>query len=375
MAGLANGLSGNRIDGLLPHMPGESPRHGLRSRNRLSVTNLPDLGRSRGVTSALPMTRSVPDIRDLPESPLPGPKDTFTVRDIPPESMALDHTCIDSTNKPTHGWRWLPHHLNQEGIWQRIREEAKTDAEEEPTLASVLHSTVLVHRSLHKTMAFILANKLSTPTLLGTHLMRLIQDAYEEEPDIIDACCADMQAVYDRDPACDKYSQCMLYFKGFQAVQSHRIANWLWKKGRKPLALAIQSRVAEVFDVDIHPGAEIGRGVMIDHATGVVIGETAVVKDNVSMLHQVTLGGSGTGIGKRHPTIGHGVLLGAGVSVLGPLIVGDATKVGAGTVVVESLPSHAVAVGVPARIVKRDKSCNPCTEMDQCSDFTLDFQI
>lgn len=128
----------------------------------------------------------------------------------------------------------------------------------------------------------------------------------------MDAAIADMLAVKDRDPACEKYSQCMLYFKGYQALQCHRVAHWLWKQGRQPMAFALQSRCSELFHVDIHPGAVVGRGVMLDHATGVVIGETAVVGDNVSMLHHVTLGGSGTGRGTRHPTIGHGVLLGAG---------------------------------------------------------------
>jgi len=184
-----------------------------------------------------------------------------------------------------------------------------------------------------------------------------------------------MQAVIDRDPACEKYTQCMLYFKGFQAVQSQRLAHWLYNKGRKALAIALQSRISEAFHVDIHPAAVIGRGFMLDHATGVVIGETAVIKDNVSMLHHVTLGGSGTGKGKRHPTINHGVLLGAGVSILGPVIVGRGSKIGAGAVVVHDLPAHCVAVGVPAKVIKRDTRCEPCDSMDQCGDFVLNYQI
>lgn len=184
-----------------------------------------------------------------------------------------------------------------------------------------------------------------------------------------------MQAVLDRDPACDKYTQCMLYFKGFQAVQSQRIAHWLWNQQRRALAIALQSRISEVFHVDIHPAAIIGRGIMIDHATGVVIGETAEIKDNVSMLHHVTIGGSGTGTGKRHPTIGNGVLLGAGTSILGPVTIGCGSKIGAGAVVVHSLPRHCVAVGVPARVIKQNTSCEPCNSMDQCGDFVPDFQI
>eukprot|EP00210_Caulerpa_lentillifera_P000710 g687.t1 len=293
---------------------------------------------------------------------------TSTSTEIPESSPCHEH-------HPSRGWKWLPRHLTMDQLWQRIREEAAIDAEAEVTLASFLHSSVLVHSSINKTMSFILANKLASPTLLGTHLMKLIQDAYDDQPLILDACCADMQAVCERDPACDKYTQCMLYFKGFQAVQSYRVAHWLWNKGRKPLALALQSRISEVFHVDIHPAAVIGRGTFIDHATGVVIGETAVIHDNVSMLHHVTLGGSGTGSGKRHPTIGNGVLLGAGVSILGPVTVGCGTKVGAGAVVVQDLPTHCVAVGVPARVIKRDCVCEPCTSMDQCGDFVLNYQI
>lgn len=184
-----------------------------------------------------------------------------------------------------------------------------------------------------------------------------------------------MQSVIDRDPACEKYTQCILYFKGFQAVQSQRIAHWLWKKGRKALALALQSRISEVFHVDIHPAAVLGRGIFVDHATGVVIGETAVIRDNVSMLHHVTLGGSGTGKGQRHPTIGHGVLLGAGVTILGPVSIGCGTKIGAGAVVVQDLPTHCVAVGVPAKVIKRDCIGEPCSDMDQCQDFILNYQI
>jgi serine O-acetyltransferase len=167
----------------------------------------------------------------------------------------------------------------------------------------------------------------------------------------------------------------MLHFKGFQAVQCYRITNFLWNQGRQSLAVAISVRVSELFAVDIHPAATIGRGVMLDHATGIVIGETAVVGDNVSMLHHVSLGGSGIGRSVRHPTIGHGVLLGAGVAVLGPVKVGAGCKVGAGSVVVADLPDHVVAVGVPARIVKRGLRQEPVRDMDSCADFILDYVI
>lgn len=282
--------------------------------------------------------------------------------------------CEDEEH-PSNGWKPLPHHLSKAQLWERIRQEAQADAASEPTLASNLYSTVLAHDSIEKTLAFLLGNKLSNMTLLPTQLMTLIKDVYEDDPDIVHAALADLQAVFDRDPACDKYTQAMLYFKGYQAVQSHRVAHWLWKKGRKALALALQSRISEVFHVDIHPGARLGRGILLDHATGVVIGETAVLGDNVSMLHHVTLGGSGTGTGQRHPTIGHGVLIGAGANILGPVSIGAGSKIGAGSVVVSDLPCHCVAVGVPARIVKTNILSEPVKDMDQCCDFIFDYVI
>ncbi|KXZ46071.1 hypothetical protein GPECTOR_47g346 [Gonium pectorale] len=298
-----------------------------------------------------------------------------TVTSYATDRSSAIETAPDEEYHPSQGWRPQPHHLTKEQLWQRVRMEAQADAASEPVLASNLYSTILAQPNIEKVMAFLLANKLANPTLLSMQLMRLIADAYADDPDLIDACLADLQAVYDRDPACDKYSQAMLYFKGFQAVQCQRVAHWLWRKGRQPLALAIQSRMSEAFHVDIHPAAQLGRGIMIDHATGVVIGETAVVGDNVSMLHHVTLGGSGTGRGIRHPVIGHGVLLGAGVTVLGPVTVGAGSKVGAGSVVVTDIPCHSVAVGVPAKIIKRDLIKEPVKDMDQCVDFVLDYEI
>jgi serine O-acetyltransferase len=191
----------------------------------------------------------------------------------------------------------------------------------------------------------------------------------------VESAVADLQAVLDRDPACVGFLQVMLFFKGFQAIQSYRMAHHLWKNGRKALAYTIQSRVSQQFDVDIHPAADIGLGIMLDHATGVVIGETAVIGDNVSMLHRVTIGGSGALTLVRHPTIGHGVLLGAGVSVLGPISIGHSSKIGAGSVVLQSIPEKSVAVGVPAKVIKQDKGMEPCQDMDSAADFVLDFTI
>lgn len=273
------------------------------------------------------------------------------------------------------GWRPRPHHKAKAQLWAAIVSEAREDAAEEPALASFLHTSIIMHKSMEKGMAFLLANKLSSPTLLGTQLTRLFLEAYADDETMAEAAVADIQAVFDRDPACLKYSQCLLYFKGFQAIQCHRVAHWMWRRGRKALAIALQSRISEVFHVDIHPAARLGRGLLMDHATGVVIGETAVVGDNVVLLHQVTLGGSGMGKGVRHPNIGNGVLLGAGVCVLGPVSLGRGSKVGARSVVVNSLPPHCVAVGVPARVVKQDERSEPVMNMDMISDFIVDYII
>lgn len=273
-------------------------------------------------------------------------------------------------------WEATSTTLNQQQLWQRIQADAREVAAEEPILASFAHMTVIMHSSMARSLAFILANKLQSSTLLGTQLTRLFVEAYEDDPSLVDAAVADLQAVVERDPACETYVQPLLFFKGFQALQAHRVGHWMWQRGRKSLAVALQSRMSEVFGVDIHPAARLGWGVMMDHATGIVIGETAIVGDNVSMLHHVTLGGSGTGKGARHPVVGNGVLLGAGVSVLGPVVVGHCTKVGAGSVVATDLPPHVVAVGVPARVIKRlDEFEEPVKEMDQVSGFILDYVI
>ncbi|KAJ9522821.1 hypothetical protein QJQ45_023611 [Haematococcus lacustris] len=277
---------------------------------------------------------------------------------------------------PSAGWVARKHHLSKQQLWDRIVAEARVDAASEPALATFLHSVLLSHSSLEVAMSFLLANKLADDKLLGSvQVMSLFQEAYAADHSLIKAAMADLNAVLDRDPACSKFSQCLLYFKGFQAIQCYRVTHWLWRTGRKPLAHAIQSKISEIFAVDIHPAAQLGRGVMLDHATGIVIGETAVVGDNVSMLHHVSLGGSGTGTGTRHPHVGHGVLLGAGVTVLGPVTIGAGCKVGAGSVVVTSLPAHCVAVGVPANIVKRNINKEPVREMDQCTDFIPDYVI
>lgn len=258
--------------------------------------------------------------------------------------------------------------VNKDFVWQTLCKEAREEAQYEPALASYLFSTILSHRSLEDALAFVLANKLASNVLLDSQLLEMFSAQYRRDEMLVKRAQADMQAVMDRDPACEEYTQILLFFKGFQAVQAYRVANALWLDDRKPLALLLQSRISEIFHVDIHPGATIGEGVMLDHATGVVIGETAVVGDNVSILHGVTLGGTGVKDGDRHPKIGNGVVIGAGVTILGNIRVGANSKIGAGSVVLKEIPENCTAVGIPARLVGGPKpSAEPSLDMDQVS--------
>ncbi|AXK38697.1 serine O-acetyltransferase [Crenobacter cavernae] len=250
-------------------------------------------------------------------------------------------------------------------LWEAIRAEAADAARDEPLLASFLHMTVLRHGTLEDVLAFHLSSKLASPIMDARALMELFCEALADDGSIARAMRADIRACYDRDPACDAYSMPLLYFKGFHAIQSQRITHWLWKKGRKTLAYFLQNRISEVMGADIHPAAAIGEGIMLDHGTGVVVGETAVIGDNVSLLQGVTLGGTGKVHGDRHPKIGNGVLIGANASILGNIEVGDGAKIGAGSVVLEDVPPHTTVVGVPAREVGRPDEDMPALGMDQ----------
>jgi len=256
-----------------------------------------------------------------------------------------------------------------DGIWEKLREEAKADLEREPSLASYLYSTILAHKSIEDVLAFVLANKLRNNVLLDSQLLELFSSQYKKHPDLSRMCLADMQAVFERDPACDRYLAIVLFFKGFQAIQAQRVAHSLWLEDRKALSFLLQNRISEVFHVDIHPGAVLGQGMMMDHATGVVIGETAVVGENVSILHGVTLGGTGTSKGDRHPKIGDGVVIGANVTILGNIKVGADTKIGAGSVVLDEIPPGSTAVGIPAKVINRAGAApqQPSLSMDQTS--------
>nr|AAF19000.1 serine acetyltransferase [Allium cepa] len=236
-------------------------------------------------------------------------------------------------------------------VWNQIKAEAHRDAESEPALASYLYSTIISHPSLARSLSFHLANKLCSSTLLSTSLYDLFLNTLSTFPTVLSASVADLIAARHRDPACVGFSHCLLNFKGFLAVQTQRIAHVLWSQSRRPLALALHSRVADVLSVDIHPAARIGKGILLDHATGVVIGETAVIGNNVSILHHVTLGGTGKAGGDRHPKIGDGVLIGAGATILGNIRIGAGAKVGAGSVVLIDVPPRTTAVGNPARLI------------------------
>jgi serine O-acetyltransferase len=255
-------------------------------------------------------------------------------------------------------------------MWQRIREEAAKQASEEPILASFLHATILNHTRLELALSFHLASQLATPDVPSLLLSKVIMEAFESDASIQTAVRADLQAVEDRDSACHELYIPFLYFKGFHALQTYRIAHWLWTTGRESLALFFQNRMSTTFSVDIHPAATLGQGILLDHATGLVIGETAVVGKNVSILQSVTLGGTGKDEGNRHPKIGDGVLISAGAKILGNICVGAGAKVGAGSVVLEDVPAHTTVAGVPAKIVGRPASDQPALEMEH--DFCCD---
>ena len=252
-------------------------------------------------------------------------------------------------------------------VWAALRNEAAHAAQTEPALASLLNAVVLKHDRLASALSYQLARKLGDQELRAMSAREIADEAYAADPTIIDKVEADLRAVFERDPACKGYLQPFLFFKGFLALQTHRVAHWLWSEGREMMALYLQSRMSEIFQVDIHPATRIGSGVFIDHGTGIVIGETAVIGDDVSMLQGVTLGGTGAERGDRHPKIGRGVLLGAGAKVLGNIQIGDYAKIASGSVVLKPVPAGCTAAGVPARLV----NCPTCSSPARTMDHTL----
>lgn len=257
-----------------------------------------------------------------------------------------------------------------DAVWELMRWEAFMEAKREPLLVSFLYSSILNHDCLESSLAFLLANKLSSPAMISTQIQSLILEALETDPSIGRKIRADIMAVRDRDPACTCLPDVYLYFKGFHALQTYRVANVLWNAGKRVLSHYLQSQMSQTFQIDIHPNATLGSGIMLDHGTGIVVGETARIGNNCSILHHVTLGGSGKRGVDRHPKVGDGVLLGAGASILGNIQIGDGTQVGAGTLVITDLPPHVVAVGVPAKIIGSfiDVTEQPSIEMNQMMD-------
>ncbi len=250
-------------------------------------------------------------------------------------------------------------------VWQQITAEAEAAVRDEPLLGGLVHSSILHYNDIESALGYRISLKLASSEMPEQILREICDWAYESDPGLAQSARADIVAVNDRDPACDRFILPMLFFKGFQAIQAYRVANWLWREGRRDMARFFQMRASEAFGVDIHPAAKIGRGIMIDHAHSIVIGETAVVGDNVSMLHSVTLGGTGKEEEDRHPKIGDGVLIGAGAKVLGNIKVGYCSRIAAGSVVLEEVPPCKTVAGVPAKIVGEAGCDQPSISMNQ----------
>jgi len=255
--------------------------------------------------------------------------------------------------------------VSAEKLWDKIKQEAWNSSKNEPVLASFFYSTILNHKDLSTALSYQLANRLDCSTMPAILVREVIDDAFLSDPSILESAMADIIAVQERDPAVEEFSIPLLYLKGFHAIQIHRVAHWLWQQNRVALALYFQNRSSVIFGVDVHPAATIGKGIMFDHATGVVIGETAIIEDNVSLLQGVTLGGTGKEGGDRHPKIREGVMIGAGAKVLGNIDIGMGAKIGAGSVVLESVPEHTTVAGVPAKIVGKPSCDMPSKSMEQ----------
>jgi len=268
------------------------------------------------------------------------------------------------------------HQVNPQGgklaaldpIWERIRNEAEDIVRREPELATFIYSTVLHHDSLEAAVVHRVAERLDSPEVSAEMIRQAYVDALETEPAIGAAFRADIVATVDRDPATNRFLEPVLYFKGFHAIQTHRLAHWLWRRGRKDFAYYLQSRSSAVFQTDINPAVSIGRGIFLDHATGLVVGETAVIEDDVSILQEVTLGGTGKEAGDRHPKIRHGVLIGAGAKILGNIEIGHCARIAAGSVVLKAVPHNTTVAGVPAKVIGEAGCPEPSRAMDHLFD-------
>jgi serine O-acetyltransferase len=250
-------------------------------------------------------------------------------------------------------------------VWARIRREAEDVVRREPELASFIYSTVLHHEALEAAITYRLAERLDHAAVPGELIRQAYADALRDKPELGEIFRADLMATVDRDPATHRLIEPVLYYKGFHAIQTQRLSHWLWHKNRRDFALYLQSRASAVFQCDIHPAAKIGRGIFLDHATGLVVGETAEIGDDVSMLHDVTLGGTGKEWEDRHPKIRYGVMIGAGAKILGNIEVGHCARIAAGSVVIKSVPNNVTVAGVPGKVVGQAGCPEPARTMDQ----------
>ncbi len=250
-------------------------------------------------------------------------------------------------------------------VWARIRREAEESARHEPELATFIYSTILHHDTLETAVVYRLAERLDHPAVSGELIRQAYAEALKDIPALAETFRADLMATVDRDPATHRLIEPVLYYKGFHAIQTHRLMHWLWHKGRRDFALYLQSRSSAVFQCDIHPAARIGRGIFLDHATGLVVGETAEIGDDVSILHDVTLGGTGKEWEDRHPKIRYGVMIGAGAKILGNIEVGHCARIAAGSVVTKPVPNNVTVAGVPAKVIGQAGCPEPARTMDQ----------
>ena len=259
----------------------------------------------------------------------------------------------------------LSNEMSREDFWNDIRKEAETEAAKEPMLSSFYFCSILSHDCLEKSLSFALANRLCTKTLLSTQLIEIFNKVLlaEDSEQLRNNIRRDLVAVRSRDPACNSYVQALLLFKGFHAIQAHRIQHYLWEKGQKTYASMLQSRISEALGVDVHPAAKFGGGILMDHATGCVVGETATIGDDVSILQGVTLGGTGKEVGDRHPKIQDNVLIGARSTILGNIVVGSGAMIAAGSLVLKPVPANGMVAGNPARVVGRTKDRRPALVM------------
>jgi serine O-acetyltransferase len=271
---------------------------------------------------------------------------------------ALGHLTVVSRD-PRKVWEFT------DALWARLRREAEEAYVRAPQLAPLFLDSIINQPSFEGAVFHRAASRLKNDVISLPLILQAFHRALEADQSIAVAMRRDIAAVYERDPACERFIEPFLYFKGFHAIQSHRLTHWLWGNGERDFSLYLQSRSSEVFQTDIHPAARFGQGIFLDHATGLVVGETAAVEDDVSMLHDVTLGGSGKETGDRHPKISRGVMIGAGAKILGNIEVGENARIAAGSVVLSSVPANTTVAGVPARVVRTETPDQPSRTMDQ----------